>query len=379
MAYTEPPKTDKQIARRDEGNRTLAESGVTAVELALVTGDLSKLTSANRLELINRMCESTGINPITRPFDYLTFQGKLVVYGNKSLAEQLRKRDDVSLEIVRREMLPGNIYMMEARATLPNGRTQTSAAYLPCPETMAGTDLCNMLMKLETKVYRRVTLAVCGMGFMDYDEDAPEAQAALPAPDPVERPALELKPKPAKGDAMTAEQQSHLTQLVGQCQMTREEYVSFAQQVMGESKPAMDKTFFDKMSDALATRVRETREHSDSDALPSPGATTEDEVGESAIPLCTPSQRADMQALIEQIPGYTVADEQGQPKWTPEVFRFFAHQSMKAKPTELTVIEAATAIQALQAVLMDTRKAIAEAEASDEQPTLNISDPFADQ
>ena len=40
----------------------------------LVQGDLSKLSDDQKVEYYRRVCESLGLNPLTRPFEYLTFQ-----------------------------------------------------------------------------------------------------------------------------------------------------------------------------------------------------------------------------------------------------------------------------------------------------------------
>ena len=61
----------------------LATQVTDAAELALVTGDLSRLTPEQRLSYYNRVCESIDVNPLTRPFDYITLNGKLLLYAKK--------------------------------------------------------------------------------------------------------------------------------------------------------------------------------------------------------------------------------------------------------------------------------------------------------
>ena len=73
------------------------------VEQALVTGDLSGLDPDARLNYYMRVCESLGLNPLTKPFDYLslydsrTRTSKLVLYARKDATDQLRNIHKVSI------------------------------------------------------------------------------------------------------------------------------------------------------------------------------------------------------------------------------------------------------------------------------------------
>ncbi|MHA1573536.1 MAG: hypothetical protein ACTSX8_06040, partial [Alphaproteobacteria bacterium] len=62
-----------------------------AMERVVATGDLSKLSSSERIALFRATCESLGLNPLTRPFDFLTFQGRTVLYVKKDATDQLRR------------------------------------------------------------------------------------------------------------------------------------------------------------------------------------------------------------------------------------------------------------------------------------------------
>jgi hypothetical protein len=44
-----------------------------------------------RTEYYTRLCSSLGLNPLTQPFEYLTLNGKLVLYAKRAGADQLRK------------------------------------------------------------------------------------------------------------------------------------------------------------------------------------------------------------------------------------------------------------------------------------------------
>jgi hypothetical protein len=140
-----------------------------AIEKALIVGDLSPLTVEQRLSYVNRVCESVGLNPLTKPFDFLkTRDGKLMLYANKNAAEQLRKEHNISITIVAREKID-SLYIITARATLANGRQDESTAAVDLG-ALKGEMLANALMKCETKAKRRVTLSVVGLGMLDETE-----------------------------------------------------------------------------------------------------------------------------------------------------------------------------------------------------------------
>jgi hypothetical protein len=138
------------------------------IERALIEGDLKPLTPAQRVVHYNRVCESMLLNPVTRPFDYILYQNKLVLYPNKNCAEQLRRIHGVSIKIVSRDKME-SIYSIIVQAKDKLGREDESTAYLDL-SGLAGLALSNALMKCETKAKRRVTLSICGLGMTDESE-----------------------------------------------------------------------------------------------------------------------------------------------------------------------------------------------------------------
>ena len=172
------------------------------VERAIAIGDLSDLTPEERLEYYNRVCESLGLNPLTRPFEYLRLNGRLVLYARKDATEQLRKLNNVSIEIVSREIVGGEVYVVVARAR-SGDRADEAIGAVPIAG-LRGEAYANAIMKAETKAKRRVTLSICGLGWLDESEieSIPDAKPfvepapALTSPKPVEAPA-QADPKPA--------------------------------------------------------------------------------------------------------------------------------------------------------------------------------------
>lgn len=139
-----------------------------AVEAALAEGNLRKLNTEQRVAYYNATCESLGINPLTRPFEYIDLSGKLTLYATRACTEQLRASRKVSLTIVARDRV-GDVYVVTARATTPDGRTDESTGAVSVG-SLKGDALCNALMKAETKAKRRVTLSICGLGWLDETE-----------------------------------------------------------------------------------------------------------------------------------------------------------------------------------------------------------------
>src|ERR1043165_5690927 len=92
-----------------------------AIEQALIAGDLSKLTAPQRLEFYNKVCESLDLNPLTKPFAYITLNGKLTLYAMKDCTEQLRSKRGISLKITAREVVE-DCYVVTAQASHPEGR-----------------------------------------------------------------------------------------------------------------------------------------------------------------------------------------------------------------------------------------------------------------
>lgn len=136
----------------------------------LLDGNLASLTAAQRVDYMTRVCESLGLNPLTKPFEFLSLNGKLVMYAKRDCTEQLRKIHGVSISIVSRESVEG-CYIVTARAQDAKGRHDESIGVVTV-EGLKGEARSNALMKAETKAKRRVTLSICGLGMLDESEAA---------------------------------------------------------------------------------------------------------------------------------------------------------------------------------------------------------------
>lgn len=155
-------KRHTAIVRREPPS--LAE----AVEKVLIGGDLTPLNVEQRLDYYKKVCTSLGLNPLTRPFDYIAYQGKLTLYARRDCTDQLRKIHGVSVTSMKKEVSEG-MYMVEVEVKDKLGRTDTGTGVV-FTTGLKGTELANAYMKAETKAKRRATLSVCGLGFLDQSE-----------------------------------------------------------------------------------------------------------------------------------------------------------------------------------------------------------------
>jgi hypothetical protein len=172
--------TDNRIYREPQAAQKL--------EQALIGGDLAQLTSAEKIQYYNSVCQSLGLNPLTKPFAYLRLNGKEILYALKDCTEQLRNIHSISLTIPGRELIGEDVYVVTARASRPDGRVDESTGAVTVAG-LKGESKANALMKAETKAKRRVTLSICGLGILDETEIETIPQAK-PAPQPIAVPAL---------------------------------------------------------------------------------------------------------------------------------------------------------------------------------------------
>lgn len=140
------------------------------MEQVIAKGDLAQLKPDERARYYLETCRSLGINPLVKPFEYITLNNKLTLYATRTATDQLRSTRGISIEISSREAL-GDIYIVTAKANDPRGRSDESTGAVNIAG-LKGDALANAYMKAETKAKRRVTLSICGLGWMDESETA---------------------------------------------------------------------------------------------------------------------------------------------------------------------------------------------------------------
>lgn len=164
------------------------------MEQVIVRGDLSKLTPMERATYYTQLCNSLGLNALTKPFDYITLNGKLTLYALKGATDQLRKVYGVSLE------KPTIDYQEDLVIVTITGRDKENRTDCDIGAVvighLKGEARANAIMKAITKAKRRLTLSLCGLGMLDETEVETIANAVpfveaesvpmqqLPAPQP---------------------------------------------------------------------------------------------------------------------------------------------------------------------------------------------------
>lgn len=139
------------------------------LEKVILGQDLSVLKPAQKVQYVNALCKSLKLNPLTKPFEIMKFNGKEIPYARKDCAEQLRKVHNISIDKIDTKMMEGGLYVVTAHAIMPDGRQDSSTGALSIAG-LKGEALGNALMKAETKAKRRVTLSICGLGILDESE-----------------------------------------------------------------------------------------------------------------------------------------------------------------------------------------------------------------
>src|SRR5262249_30810458 len=175
---TVPQKKQQQLAASSPGD---------VMESVIIEGDLAALTPEDRVIYYKKVCDSVGLNPLTKPFAYMRPPGgKLQLYARRDCADQLRKLHKVTIELISRDV-ENDILTVHARARMPDGRTDEDFGAVFFPKTLAGENRANAELRAVTKAKRRVTLSICGLGFPDETEveDIPGAHAPKPPADNV--------------------------------------------------------------------------------------------------------------------------------------------------------------------------------------------------
>jgi len=186
-------------------NRLAYQTQGTVIESVVIGGDLSRLTAEQRVEYYKTVCESMNLNPYTRPFDYITLNGKLTLYARKDAADQLRKIHGVSIDDVEINEV-GDSYFVKVKGHDNTGRADVEIGVVS-KKDMQG-NIANVQMKAVTKAKRRLTLSICGLGWLDETEveTIPNAQPVVVddngvieaevTPATVREPELDLTPVP---------------------------------------------------------------------------------------------------------------------------------------------------------------------------------------
>lgn len=148
-------------------NQIVKTEDAALMEQVLLNGDLSKLHPEQRVNYYRNVCESIGLNPLTKPFDYINLNGKLTLYAKKDAADQLRKINGVSIDDIDVQETADR-FIVKVKGHDKTGRADVEVGVVN--KTDMRGDVANAQMKAITKAKRRLTLSICGLGWLDETE-----------------------------------------------------------------------------------------------------------------------------------------------------------------------------------------------------------------
>ncbi len=141
-----------------------------------------------------------GLNPLSKPFEYITLNGKLVLYPLKACTDQLRKIHGISITQLNETVTQEGLYIVKAYAQDPKGRVDVEEGAVHIAN-VKGDNLAVARMKAITKAKRRVTLSICGLTqFEGHETEALPGETA-----PVEIPQATVEVAGESIDTQTGE------------------------------------------------------------------------------------------------------------------------------------------------------------------------------
>ena len=139
------------------------------LQQVILKGDLRTLSYQDKLIYYKKVCDSLGINPLTKPFDYITLNNKQTLYATKNCTDQLRSLHKISIAVTDRKIDNGLLTVV-VQAEDSKGRKDSDMGFANV-QGLRGEILGNAMLKAVTKAKRRVTLSICGLGgFLDETE-----------------------------------------------------------------------------------------------------------------------------------------------------------------------------------------------------------------
>ena len=168
-----------EITKRDEASL----SG--AIMQEVMGGNLERLTPAQRVELHNAVCHSVGLNPLTHPFDFISFPArgnepaKTILYPNATAFSQLTSMHKLSIDYsdIHEDQERGLIIQWctvtdgqrtgkDMGVLSTTGRRKDGSEY-----QLTGQAYADAMMKVMTKARRRAISAFSGMPLNGFGGD----------------------------------------------------------------------------------------------------------------------------------------------------------------------------------------------------------------
>jgi hypothetical protein len=153
----------------------------------LFKGDLSNLTPEEQIAYYIQRCERLGLDPYSKPFDFLevkdkeTGQRKVTLYANKEASAQLTVNRGISIEKLE-DTEENGVYRVKAYVRTSDGRTGVNLSVAKV-KGLEGKNYANAVKSATTQAIRRAILMICGLGDTD-ETEVPDIPNARPLPYP---------------------------------------------------------------------------------------------------------------------------------------------------------------------------------------------------
>lgn len=171
-----------------------------AVELALMTGDYSRLSPQAKFAMVKRRCDILGVDMTQSPYQWgKDRNGKVMLIPVKNLYQQLRANKDIKLTVEEERLdLDLGIYYLRIKATMANLREESDISVVSLKNPDGGLKnseaIANAMKICWTQAKNRVTGAICAVGGMDESEQQASREAMLKdrlfEPDPNPQPRM---------------------------------------------------------------------------------------------------------------------------------------------------------------------------------------------
>ena len=96
MTQQRQPQRQQALATQQDLAANLDEMAL-KIEQAIFKGDLNVLGAAERVVHYRNVCEALNLNPHTGPLQYISLNGKLVLYAGRQAAEQMCAANGISV------------------------------------------------------------------------------------------------------------------------------------------------------------------------------------------------------------------------------------------------------------------------------------------
>jgi hypothetical protein len=149
-------------------NALVPSNGAALAEQVVIKGNLANLSEEDRMAYYTAVCNSLGLNPLTRPFEYITLNSKLTLYATRAAGDQLRAIRGITITNLEPRQI-GDLLVVTATGRDKTGREDSSTGAVAVAG-LKGEALANAMMKAETKAKRRLTLSLAGLGWTDETE-----------------------------------------------------------------------------------------------------------------------------------------------------------------------------------------------------------------